>query len=355
MLKFFFPTFFFFGGSFFRSFFLPKKIRLRAAFSLELFSLELFYQGLFFLVPFLVNGEKKFTSSEGLKPSLSLAVASNFKVPMEILKKKFEAKTGIPLKISYGATRLLSHQIENDAPFDLFLAADDQVIGLLIKSKKAVAGTNFIYAKGRLALAGKKEDASFFAESQPKNKALKWNAKLDLEKVKNWVAQKHFSWAVLADPKFAPYGKAAVEVISFLNIEKFLNGKMIFAQNIQQAYQILSSENADFGFLALSLLKAKENALPYLIIPEIWHSPILQEAVMLSACKKKPGCDQFFQFLKQKETKDFLFDSGYSLSSLDFPSRDDFSKKSELAEKRWRLDKLRSRNGKKRKWDKKMG
>jgi molybdate transport system substrate-binding protein len=168
---------------------------------------------------------------------VTVAVAANFTAPMQQIAKAFEQDTGHKALLAFGATGKFYAQIKNGAPFAVLLAADDETPARLEKEGLAVAGTRFTYATGRLAL---------------------WSKQPNLVDDKGEMLRSHhfdqlgIHKIAMADPKLAPYGVAAMEVIKKLGVQANVMPKLVQGDSIGQTYQFVSTENAQLGFVALS-------------------------------------------------------------------------------------------------------
>jgi len=166
---------------------------------------------------------------------VTVAVAANFTAPMQKIAKAFEQDTGHKAQLAFGATGKFYAQIKNGAPFAVLLAADDETPARLEKEGLAIAGTRFTYATGRLALWSKQANVV-----DDKGEVLRSNSlnKLGIHKI------------AIADPKLAPYGVAAMEVIHKLGVQANVAPKLVQGESIGQTYQFVSTENAQLGFVA---------------------------------------------------------------------------------------------------------
>jgi molybdate transport system substrate-binding protein len=163
---------------------------------------------------------------------VQVAVASNFTAPIQAIARDFEKDTGHKLIAAYGATGQFYTQIKNGAPFEVFLAADDTTPARLESEGDTVEGSRFTYAVGTLAL---------------------WSAKNDYVDAKGQVLRDNaFQHLSIANPKAAPYGLAATQVLDKLGLGGQVKDKIVEGQNITQAYQFVSTGNAELGFVALS-------------------------------------------------------------------------------------------------------
>ncbi|MDQ3271425.1 MAG: molybdate ABC transporter substrate-binding protein [Pseudomonadota bacterium] len=228
-----------------------------------------------------------------LAADVQVAVAANFTAPMKIIAADFEKTTGHRPVLSFGATGKFYAQITNGAPFDVFLAADDATPKKLEQEGAAVSGSRFTYATGKLAL---------------------WSARPGLVDAQGEVLKNGgFSKLAIAAPKLAPYGAAAVETLTRLGLMAALQPKLVTGESIGQAFSFVSTGNAELGFVALSqvLEGGKIKSGSAWIVPEGLHSPIRQDAVLLTKGKHSPAAQQFIDFLKTGNAKAVIRAYGY--------------------------------------------
>jgi len=231
--------------------------------------------------------------------SVSVAVASNFTHPMKALVKEFEKQSGIQVRVSYGSSGKFYAQIKHGAPFQVFLSADQAKPAALEKEGWGISGSRFTYATGRLALWSSKD--SFIDENLSPLKAGQFNK------------------LALANPKLAPYGIAAVQVLESLNLTQSSQHKWVKGENIAQTYQFVSTGNSDLGFVALSQIinrdKGKNNKDikhgSAWVIPNNLHQPIHQDAILLKSGKDNQAAQQLMRFIKNKEAKTIISSYGY--------------------------------------------
>ncbi len=229
-----------------------------------------------------------------LAEQAQIAVAANFMAPMQQMLPAFEATTGHKLQLSSGSTGKFYAQIKNGAPFDVLLAADDETPIKLEQEGAAVAGSRFSYAIGKLVL---------------------WSASVDGVDAKGEVLrQGKFSHLAIANPKLAPYGRAAQESLQALGLWDGLQGKLVMGENIAQTQQFVASGNAQLGLLALSQVwrdgrLTSGSAWP---VPEKLHAPIRQDAVLLMKGKDNPAAQALLSYLRSDAAKTVLRSYGYS-------------------------------------------
>jgi molybdate transport system substrate-binding protein len=226
---------------------------------------------------------------------VTVAVAANFTAPMQKIARAFEQDTGHKALLAFGSTGKFYAQIKNGAPFAVLLAADDETPARLEKEGLAIAGTRLTYATGRLAL---------------------WS------KNPNWVDDKGevlrgsgFNKLAIADPKLAPYGAAAMEVIQHLGVQASVGPRLVQGESIGQTYQFVSTENAQLGFIALSQisLDGRISQGSAWIVPPSMHTPLKQDAVLLHAGKDNPAAQALLAYLQGDKAKAIMRQYGYAL------------------------------------------
>lgn len=220
------------------------------------------------------------------------AVASNFAPLLEQLAEQFRQTSGHTVSISSAASGRLYTQISNGAPFDVFFAADNQRPAQLVAEQKAVAGTVFTYAVGKLVL---------------------WSSTLPLaDNAADTLKGGQFAHLSIANPKLAPYGLAAQQVLEQLQLWQQLQDKLVLGENIAQALQFVESGNAELGFIALAqwqLLPESQRGSPWLVPAEM-HTPITQDAVILH---DTAATRAFMTFMQSEAAKAAIEHAGYAL------------------------------------------
>lgn len=233
--------------------------------------------------------------SGALAEEVQVAVAANFSAPIQAIASDFEKDTGHKLVAAFGATGQFYTQIKNGAPFEVFLAADDTTPAKLESEGDSVAGSRFTYAIGSLAL---------------------WSAKDGYVDGKGDVLKKNqFKHLSIANPKAAPYGLAATQVLEKLNLTQALAAKIVEGQNITQALQFVSSGNAELGFVALSQVykDGKITSGSAWIVPAQLHDPIKQDALILNKGKDNPAAKALVEYLRGPKAAAVIKSYGYQL------------------------------------------
>ena len=226
---------------------------------------------------------------------VTVAVAANFTAPMQKIAKAFEQDTGHKAQLAFGATGKFYAQIKHGAPFAVLLAADDETPARLEKEGLAVAGTRFTYATGRLAL---------------------WSKQPNLVDDKGEVLRSNrFQKIAIADPKLAPYGAAAMEVIDKMGVQANVVPKLVQGESIGQTYQFVSTENAQLGFIALSQisLDGRITQGSAWVVPQSLHTPLKQDAVLLIAGKDNAAAHALLKYLQSDVAKTIIRTHGYAL------------------------------------------
>jgi len=192
--------------------------------------------------------------------TLRVAVASNFFNTMQALAAGFEKTSGHRLILSSGSTGKHYAQIKNGAPFDVLFSADVSRPKLLEEQLIAKKGSRFTYAVGRLALVG-------FGEG-----TVNGQSSLIDTKVKR---------VAIANPRLAPYGVAAQQVLVNLGYESQVNEKLVQGENISQAYQFVVSGNAQLGLVSYAqVIQAGHQS--FWLVSNHLHQPIKQQAVIIN-------------------------------------------------------------------------
>jgi len=231
-------------------------------------------------------------SSELSANEIHVATASNFTETIKLIAQQFEKKTGHKVIIISGSTGKHYAQIKNGAPFDAFFAADSRRPELLDKEGAAIPGTRFTYAIGKVILWSPIED---YVDS--KGQVLKKN---------------NFRYLAVANPKLAPYGKAAQEILQDMELWSILRSRMVRGENIGQTFQFVKSSNAKLGFIAFSQVKRPNQAIEgsFWEVPQSLYTPIKQQAVLL---KENDTARAFLSFIKEDESLRIIRSFGYEI------------------------------------------
>jgi len=213
---------------------------------------------------------------------INVAVAANFMGTLQKLAPQFEQASGHRLVLSSGSSGQLLTQIEQGAPFDVFLSADSERPKQLEADGLAAAGSRFTYAIGTLAL---------------------WSPKAGVVDAEGKVLQAGgYRFVALADPRNAPYGTAAQQVLTALGLWDRLNQekRIALGESITQAWQFAATGNADLAFVALSQVVTADGRMSgsHWLPPQSMYTRIDQDAVVLTHSTKRAAAERFMKWLR---------------------------------------------------------
>jgi len=224
-----------------------------------------------------------------------VAVAANFTKPMNEIAAEFEKATGHTVKLSFGASGKFVSQLENGAPFDVFLSADEKNPIKLEELGLAVTGSRFTYAIGKLVL---------------------WSSTANyVDSEGEILTIGKFKHLAIADPKLAPYGAAAIELLKNRGLLEKIQPLFVQGENIAQTYEFISTGNAELGFVALSQV-SENGKIPQgsaWIVPEDLYKPIRQDAVLLKKGAENPAATALLEYLKTVPALEIIEKYGYGL------------------------------------------
>ena len=227
--------------------------------------------------------------------TIAIATAANMQFAMEALTEKFTETTGITCQLIIGSSGKLTAQIVEGAPYELFVAANMKY-PQEVANRGLAAEPPKLYAHGTLVL---------------------WTMDDTLVPSLDILTAKSISHISLANPKTAPYGQAAMEVLQHYGLWDSISPKLVYGESIAQANQFVISGSAEMGFTALSVVLAphmegKGNWIP---LNKDLHAPIEQGVVLLKGDEGPSGAARkFYQFLSGPEAAVILKKYGYSVS-----------------------------------------
>lgn len=221
-----------------------------------------------------------------------VAVAANFMAPAKEIAAAFEKAAGHKTVLSFGATGQFYAQITQGAPFEILISADTATPAKAITEGHAVPGTAFTYAIGKLVLYSKIKD---------------------LIQGEATLRQGAFTKIAIANPATAPYGAAAVEVMTALGVHDALRPKIVQGNNIAQTFQFVETGNAEVGFVALSQVALTSGGSRW-VVPAGLHTPISQDVVLLKAGAENPAAKAFMGYLAGPEARRVIETYGYGVT-----------------------------------------
>jgi len=224
--------------------------------------------------------------------TLNIAVASNFTHTLRQLAVGFENKTGHNINVISGSTGKLYSQIIHGAPFDIFLAADEKRPDELLSSELVTADFSRNYAQGKLVLI----------------------SHLKMDSCQNILSSTKLKRLAIANPKTAPYGLAAKQVLENLGLWRVVKPKLVTGENVSQVLHYFSTSNVDAGIIAKSLF-LQVNSSAYSCsweIPDNLYKPINQKMVLLSSTNNKHAARTFWQYMQSIAANDLMKQYGYA-------------------------------------------
>jgi molybdate transport system substrate-binding protein len=239
-----------------------------------------------------VTCQRSNAAGDAPKGEITVAAAANLMDVGQAIGSAFEAQTKIHPVFSFASTAQLTSQIENSAPFDVFLAADAEHADKLEREHLLVPGSEAIYAVGVLALwipPGSKARVSKIED-------------LDAGDVRV---------IALANPKLAPYGEAAVETLRHAGIWDRVQAKIVYAENISMAKEYGTSKNADAVFTAYSLVLKEPGKV--IQIDGNLHAPIVQKLGVVARSRERQAAQSFTRFVLGQPGQAILARYGYQI------------------------------------------
>jgi len=221
---------------------------------------------------------------------LHVAAASDLIPAFEEIGRQFETSHKIKVVFSFGSTGLLTRQIENGAPMDVFAAASVDFINELEQKGLIVPDSKSVYARGRITLWTPKD------------------SKLKVEKISD-LASNDVKRIAIANPDHAPYGTAAREALQAVGIWDAVKEKLVYGDNIRQTLQFAETGNVDVAIVALSLSKESEGQ--WTLIPAELHNPINQALAVIKGTKDEQTARAFADFIAGPEGQSILAKYGF--------------------------------------------
>lgn len=219
---------------------------------------------------------------------IQVAVASNFTGTLARLADHFERRSGHQVVLVPGSTGKHYAQISNGAPFDAFFAADVRRPALLEQEGAAVPGSRFTYAIGKLVL---------------------WSPTPGLvDSSGDVLKHRTFRHLAIANPRLAPYGRAAREALQALELWPTMEHKLVYGENIGQTFHFVNSGNAELGLVAYAQIKDAGIEGGYWKLPSSLYAPIEQQAVALV---DSPATRAFLAYVKDDEAVGIIRGLGY--------------------------------------------
>jgi molybdate transport system substrate-binding protein len=215
---------------------------------------------------------------------LLVAAAADLAPLQASLTQGFAKVSTEKLTFTFGSSGMLARQIEHGAPYDVYLSANQAFVDELIASGHVTADSLRRYAVGRLAL---------------------WSKRGDLRSVSD-LGSASVRHVALPNPRHAPYGMAAKELLEKQGLWDVLEPKVIYAQNVRQAFEFADSGNADAVITAWTMVFGKGGIL----LSDEWHAPIIQAAGIVRRSPRQDAAARFLEFLTGKDGLRILTENG---------------------------------------------
>ncbi len=230
---------------------------------------------------------------------ITIAAASDLNFAFREIATEYENTTGNHVRLTLGSSGNFFAQIQNGAPFDLYFSADIAYPRKLEEAGLTVPGSLYQYAVGRIVLWAGKE------------------SHLDLSKGLEILREPAIKKIAIANPKHAPYGRAAVAAMEYFKVYDQVKEKLILGENISQAAQFIESGACDIGIIALSLAiaPAMKSKGTYWEVPAEAHPALDQGAVILKQSKNQEAAKQFLEFIKGPQGQEIMKRYGFTLPS----------------------------------------
>ncbi len=231
-------------------------------------------------------------------PEITVAAAADLSTALKEIADGYEKKTGVKVKLSFGASGALTQQIQNGAPFDVFFSADMDYPKQLIAAGQADGATLYQYAIGKLVL-WVAADSPFDVERK------------GIEVLLDPAVKK----VAVANPQHAPYGRAAMAVLKHYGMYDRVQDKLVLGENVSQAAQFAESGNAQAGFVALAhaASPAMQGKCKYWIVPADAYPVLAQGVVVISGSPHKKEAAGLVEFIKTKEAGEILRKFGFTV------------------------------------------
>ena len=228
----------------------------------------------------------------------AVAAASDLKFALEDIAARFRSDTRREVRLSFGSSGNFFRQIEQGAPFQLFLSADEGFVLRLHEAGKT-EDRGVPYATGRIVLF-----APHGSPLQPDVQAAGLQAALAGNRIRRFA---------IANPEHAPYGRAAEQALRKLGLWDALQGKLVLGENVSQAAQFASGGSAQGGIFAYSLALSPGVAKlgRYVLLPESLHQPLRQRMVLIKGAGETAR--SFYAYLQQPAARKILTQYGFAL------------------------------------------
>jgi molybdate transport system substrate-binding protein len=228
---------------------------------------------------------------------ITIAAASDLSFAFREIAAEYEHTTGNHVRLTLGSSGNFYAQIQNGAPFDLYFSADIAYPRKLEEAGLTVPGSLYQYAVGRIVLWTGHE------------------SRIDVTKGFEALREPTVKKIAIANPKHAPYGRAAVAAMEYYKVYDQVKDRLILGENISQAAQFIESGACDIGIIALSLAiaPAMKSKGTYWEVPAEAHPSLDQGAVILKSSKQQEPAKQFLAVFKGAQGQEIMKRYGFTL------------------------------------------
>ncbi|MDH5739970.1 MAG: molybdate ABC transporter substrate-binding protein [Nitrospira sp.] len=228
---------------------------------------------------------------------ITIAAAADLHFAFKELIPQYEQATGTHVKLSLGSSGNFFAQIQHGAPFDLYFSADIRYPHKLEEAGLTIPGSLYRYAAGRIVLWARHGSPLNVTQGLPT------------------LRQPSIGKIAIANPKHAPYGRAAVAAMEHFKIHDEVKDRLVFGENVSQAAQFVESGAADIGIIALSLAlaPAMKDKGTYWEIPLEAYPPLEQGAVILGSSKHHEQAKRFLEFMKSRQGQVIMARYGFDV------------------------------------------
>ena len=227
-----------------------------------------------------------------------IAAASDLQFALQEIAGAFEAETGQDIELTFGSSGNFARQIRQGAPYELYLAADEDLV-IDLHRDGFTRDRGVIYGLGRIVI--------FTPHGSP------LEADSGLDDLAAALAEGRITRFAIANPEHAPYGMRAEEALRHRGLWEAIAPKLVFGENVSQAAQFAATGNTEGGIIAYSLALSPPVAAlgAHALIPEAWHSPLTQRMALLN--NAGPVAERFYLYLQAPPARQILSRHGFTL------------------------------------------
>jgi molybdate transport system substrate-binding protein len=244
-------------------------------------------------VLFLIACQRPSKQTAPTQSELTVAAAADLQPAFEEIGRQFQASHNVKISFSFGSSGMLTRQIENGAPVDLFAAANTDYVDQLGKEGLIIPDTRAIYARGHITLWTLKDSP------------------LKIEKISD-LTKSEVKRIAIANPEYAPYGMAAREAMINGGIWEAVKPKLVYGENIRQTLQYAETGNVEVAIVALSLSTRSDGK--WVLIPAELYKPIDQALAVIKSTKDENNARALAAFITGSEGRAIMHRYGFAFA-----------------------------------------